>query len=174
LAQGRGLIKSARRVARRYHGRSLKCDPDRRIALKPGTLLRIYHRWKRGGGIPAALYLGYVAGRRYIDGALLVRFINFAASHAWPSFKAAHKAFCERGGNHGPGRMSGRKLDLKYDALRWNLPRGCFAQLQREYKAIGRARRKIASLRAGFIAEIGRRVPARLPRRQPKGAEFSI
>lgn len=162
---GKGMMEASRIVARRYRGRLLKNRPTRRMALTPATALRIYHHWRNNGETPSALLLGYVYGRRFIDAALLVRFVNFAADREWPSFKAAWLAFCNRGGNYGPGRVNGRKLALKYDALRWNLPRGCFSQPQSQWKAIIQAQRKIETLRARFIGEIKSRVPAKLPRK---------
>jgi hypothetical protein len=162
----KGVMEASRMVARRFRGRRLKNRPSHRMALTPATVLRLYRHWQCNGETPAALLLRYAYGRRFIDGALLVRFIHFAADIPFPSFKAAWLAFCERGGNYGPGRIRGRKLVLKYDALRWNLPRGCFGQLQSEWKRISQAQRNIAVLRARFIAEISKRVPAKLPRRQ--------
>jgi len=169
--EGKGLLEASRIVARRYSGRRLKTRPSHRMAFTPGTALRIYHNWRRSGKTPSALVLGYVTGRRFIDAALLVRFVNFAADCQWPSFKAAWLAFCERGGNYGPGRIRGRKLVLKYDALRWNLPRGCFSQIQSQWKAISQAQRKIGELRMRFISEIGSRVPVKLPRKQKEAGK---
>lgn len=161
--RGRGILRTCGRIARRYNGRVI--EGSHKLALSRGTLIRLYRLWRSGGQIPAVFFLNFTSGRRYIDARLLVRFINFAADAKWTSFKAAWLAFCKRGGSYGPGRLNGKKLALGYDALRWNLPRGSFGQIQRQWKAIDLAQREANRLRARFIAEITARVPAKLPRR---------
>jgi hypothetical protein len=106
-----------------------------------------------------------------VSAAVLVRFVKFVFSHEECStFAAAWRAFCRRKGNAGPGLFRGKPLVLGYDTLQRSLPRGFFAALKRNRKAIQTAERELNMARLSALAYIAQRVPARLP----KPTDFQI
>jgi hypothetical protein len=166
MKRGHTLNRATRWFAWYYRNRFYSCDPARKVHFSQKTLVGSFYRWKYGGRIPAAVRLHYRPANRRIAAPVLIRFLNFSADRDWPSFRAAHEAFCKRGGNYGPGRVNGRRLELTYHSLKWNLPRRCFSEIQRQRKIIRQAEAEIQSLRQRFTAAINARVPAKLPRRQ--------
>ena len=164
LAKGQSLNKACKVFSRRWCGKSFKSDPTRHYAFKVSSVYRHYRAWLGAGEVPAAFRLRYFPTNRRIPAPALVRFIESCANREWLSFRAAWEAFCRLGGNHGPGRVKGRRLKLGYDSLRRNLPKGCFAKFKRCWKAIRQARQEIAELRLRLISEIRERVPDPLPR----------
>lgn len=152
--EGRTKGKAIEIVARRFNGRRLKSRPGYRVQLSAKTLWRLHDQWKRGGQIPAALYRRYAPASRIIDAPVLVRFVSLAADRPWKSFGEALAVFNARGGAFGSGRRNGRKLQLKADTLRRQLPKGFFRQVQAQFKIISRAQRAIAACKFEAIAEI--------------------
>jgi len=168
LANGQSLNKACRVFSRRWSGKPFKSDPSRRYALNVSSVYRHYRAWLRAGELPSAFRLKFFPTSRRIPATVLVRFVELCAKQEFPSFRAAHQAFCRRGGNSGPGRCNGHRLKLGYHSLYWNLPKSCFAEFKHCWKTIRQAQRKIAELRFGLIAEIRARVPDRPPRRRVK------
>lgn len=164
----RGVWRSARRVARRYHQRALKSDPARIVHLSPGTLVHFYYKWKAAGKVTTALRLNYAPGNRGVSKAVMIRFVLFASTRPWRSLRAAWRSFCQQPGKNGPG-----KAGLRYDPMRRNLPKGFFEALKREQAIAERAKKQIAALRAGAVAEIRRR-PSLPPRPTQKGGTSII
>ena len=95
----------------------------------------------------------------------MVRFLDFFAARTFRSFNAAWRAFGQRGGNAGPGR-----LVIRGATMRTNLPNGAFREITKRRQAIGRLEQEIALLRMEATAEIIKRVPARVP----KSVSFEI
>ena len=162
VAKGHALLKAIRIFSRRWNHKSFRSDPRHRFALSVSTLYRHWRSWRLAGEVRSAFRLNYFS-RRYIPAPVLVRFVELCARQKFPSLGAACRAFCRRRGNHGPGRVK-----LGYAALCWNLPRGSFAELKRQQKAVSQARRQIEILRLKFTAAIRARVPDRLPRQRMK------
>lgn len=165
IARGQSRFKAVKIFSRRRNGRPLKSDPARKCAISGGTLSRHYRTWLRAGETPSAFRLRFFPNARRIPAPVLVRFVNFIADRDFPSLRAAWETFCKRGGNYGPGRVRGRRLNLGYHSLRWNLPRGCFRELKRCRTVLRQTQQEIAVLRERTIADIRARVPDRLPRR---------
>lgn len=161
-AKGQSISKAVRTFSRRWNGKPLNADASRHYALSEKTLYRLYLKWRRGGETASALKLNYASARRRIPALVLVRFIELCAAREFPSFRAAWKAFYQRWGKRAPG----------YHSLRWNLPKGCFAQFKSCWKSIRQAQDRIQFLRFQYTAEIRARVPDRLPRR--RGPDFQI
>lgn len=161
---GNSIRKTVKRISRHWNGKPLKCDPARRLALAPATLYYLYRTWRLCGETPNALFLKYGPGNRRLPARVVIRFVNFCADRDFPSFKAAWLAFCQRGGNAGPGRVNGKALSLGYDALAWNLPKGCFRVFKGCWKAIRDAEKEISRHRLTCIAQIMARIPARVQR----------
>lgn len=159
---GDSINTTAKRICRRWNGKTLKCDPSRRLSVSPATLFKHYRAWRLSGENFDSLFLKYVASNRRLPAAVVVRFVNFCADRDFPSFKAAWLAFCRRGGNAGPGRVNGKPLALGYDALAWNLPKGFWIGIKRNWETIRQAEREIALLRIETIAEVIRRMPAKV------------
>ncbi len=67
IERGEKRRKAARYVAYRYHGHALKCDPSRRMKLRPVTLRRIFKAWETSGESAFELHYkpfpGYYAAR---------------------------------------------------------------------------------------------------------------
>lgn len=169
---GQSRHQAVKLFSRRWHGRPLKCDPSRRLALTEATLYRLYKHWRLQGGMPDSFRLHFVPGCRRIAAPVLLRFLNLIADREFKSFRAAWETFCQRGGSYGPGRVSGRPLKLGYDALLWNLPKGCFREFKRCHAAKRQAETEMTELKFRFIAEIESHVPAKLSRRKP--VDFQI
>jgi hypothetical protein len=167
IGRGEKMKRAIRLFSRRWNGKPLKTDPARTFALSPGTLDRLYRAWRLGGETVDAFKLNYYPGRRGVSAAVLIRFVNFAASHPFPSFRAAWEAFCKRGRAAGPGRVRQEPLKLGLDALWWNLPRGFWRDLKRSHRALAAAEFEKHQLRLKTIAEIEAKSPARLPRQKP-------
>jgi hypothetical protein len=47
--KGKRFVPMIKRAARRYHLSVYKSDPSRKLALAPGTLIRIYYLWRNNG-----------------------------------------------------------------------------------------------------------------------------
>jgi hypothetical protein len=170
-ASGKPIQKTIRRVAHSLNGRPFRCDPTRKLALSPMTLRRLWDAWRRGGEVPAVFRLNYGTPTRRVSATVLVRFVNFAMAHdELSTFAAAWRAFCRRKGNAGPGLFRGNPLVLGYDTLQRNLPRGFFAGVRRNRKAIRTAQRELSRARISALAYIITRVPAKLP----KPTDFQI
>ena len=164
---GQSRHKAVGRFSRRWDGKSLKADPARRLRLKTSTLYNLYSKWRQYGQTAEAFHLNFQPGNRRIVAPVLIRFVNFAAERDFKSFKDAWRAFCQRGGSFGPGRVT-----LGYDALLWNLPKGCFSELKRWRSIKRQAEMELQKARLRSIAQIQARVPAKLLRRKP--SDFQI
>jgi hypothetical protein len=75
LTRGEKITKALRRVSRRYHQRTLKSDPTRRIQLSAQTR------------------------PPYIPRPLMIRFVEFCAGNRLASVRAAWQTFSTRGQN---------------------------------------------------------------------------
>lgn len=157
---GQGRLRAVRIFSRRWNAKPLKCAPRRRLALSRKTLYRLYAAWRRTGETPMAFQLNYSPGNRRIAAPVLLRFVRFIAIRDFKSARAAWKSFCARGGSFGPGRPK-----LGYDALLWNLPKGCCREIKASRQAKRAAETRLSQLKDRLTAEILAKTPAKLPRR---------
>lgn len=175
IQRGQQVGRAIRRVAARHHGRQFKADPARRLAMSPKSLRRFWDAWKCGGELPAAFAQHYQPHRRFIPASLLIRFAEFCASQAQPSFSAAWRNFSARGGSFGQGRRAGKPVQISFFVLRQYFPVAAFYQLQGELKAISASQTRLGQVKLNLIAEIRRRLPDRPPRQRGKRQpEFEI
>lgn len=86
---GRGLLKSAWVVARRYDGRILKSDGSRRLRLSAKTLTRLYYMWQSADKAPGTFALRYRNARPKIGTAMLSRFVQSCLTPDTGSYRAA-------------------------------------------------------------------------------------
>ena len=97
VGRGEKISRAIRRVSRRYHRRNYKRDRSRRLALAPGTLRRLWDKWKIGGEVPAAFKLHYYSRPPFIPRPLLIRFCEFCATRRLPWSRKRGKSFRESG-----------------------------------------------------------------------------
>jgi len=174
VQRGARLHKLARRRAAYHNARPFKSAPDRRLALTPGTLLRLYRAWLRAGEIPSALYLRYGMRRSSIPAPVLCRLVDFSAQCRWPDMQTAWRAFQKRHGSFGRGRRSRmRRLPISYGQLCYFFSGRQFQALQTRLLAITEAQTELNRLRLQIQATIRRRLPDR-PSRPRKGLNFQI
>jgi hypothetical protein len=169
-AIGNSINKTAKRISRRWNGKPLKGHPSRRLAVSPATLFKYYRVWWLSGESFDSLFLKFVPSNRRLPAAVVIRFVNLCANRDFPSFKAAYLAFCQRGGNSGPGRVNGKRLVFGFDALKWSLPRGFWSEIKRHWQAIRLAEREIARLRLSATAHILAHVPVKI--QKPKNYDI--
>lgn len=167
VQRGGQISKAISKTAARLDGKAFQSDPSRKLRLKASTLFQKFRTWRLCGQSKDAFKLNYFPTSRRIPASVLIRFVNFAAASEFQSCKAAWRAFCQRRGNAGPG-----KVQLGYDALMWNLPRGFWRKVKAAHQTKRQAEQTINMTRLAAIVEIQRRVPDKLPRRKP--ADFQI
>ena len=174
-ARGERKRKLVQWFAWYWAGRFFTCDRRRPLNFTISTIHRALRIWKRGGQVAAALLPRYTPRRSVFTAPILIRFVNFIASHPQPSMKEAWRKFTRRGGNFGPGRRAGKPLKISYGQLRYAFPAAKFLRLRAQQKAMEAAQVNADALQQGFIAEICERFPIRPPRRRVKReADFQI
>jgi hypothetical protein len=173
---GQPLLKAVRRATLRRNGKPYHCDPQRRWALSPTTLYRLWYCWRRGGEIPSAFKLHYAGGRKKtLTLAVLSRFIEFCSTFQFHSQAKAFSAFAKVEDRHWrhmrPGRPS---LAHRFS----NVPRYFtglqFRALQAQLKAIAAQQKELGRLRLLFCADQARRFPAPAARRRRNGPGVDI
>lgn len=159
IRHGERISRTIRRVSRRYHGRALRSDPKRRLALAPGTLRYLWDRWRRNGEVPAAFKLHYYGRPPYVPRPLVIRFAQFSASRRLTSVKEAWRMFSQIRGNSAARGIS-------YQQVVYSFPAAEFYRMQAELRAIETARARLEAVKFKAIAEITNRLPLRVPHRR--------
>ena len=78
----------------RQPDRVYRCDPSRRMRLSPGTLKRLYYKWRRDGRTPEALKLEYWT-RQKIDACHVQQCVRVALAPSFRSLRSAYRALPE-------------------------------------------------------------------------------
>jgi hypothetical protein len=173
---GQPLLKAVRRATLRLNGKPYHCDPQRRWALSPATLYRLWYCWCRGGEIPSAFKLHYAGGRKKtLTLAVLSHFVCFCATYQFHSQKKAWAAFAKAEDRHWSHRRSGRpSLAHRFSIVPIYFQGLKFKELQAGLKAIAANQKELNRLRIIFIADMARRFPAPAARRRRTALGFDI
>ncbi len=123
-----GILRAARRFARRWNGRSFRCEPTRKLRLGGSTLVRFFYQWKKAGRCPAAFQLHFQAGTAPVPGTLVEMFAKACQAEGVTSMRTGFDAVVrhwERG--HFVGGLGKLRDWLKahgrHDCLRGRTPK---------------------------------------------------
>jgi hypothetical protein len=159
LTRGEKITKALRRVSRRYHQRTLKSDPTRRIQLSAQKLRRHLEAWNKNGKVPAAFVLKYRSRPPYIPRPLMIRFVEFCAGNRLASVRAAWQTFSTRGQN-------ARAKEFFVAQVCYCFSAAGFYLMQSKLKIIETAQAEVTQIKFNAIADITDRLRERPPRRR--------
>ena len=155
VASGAKISHAINLQSRRRHGRPFKCDPARRLRLRPGTLRQLWDKWKRAGETPSVFDLKFSPQSVALTTPVLVRFIHYCASCPNKSLRAAWLNF-----SAAPGAACGQSALASHEVVARHFSKLHFHQLQRLLAEVNASKADLEIFKHQIIDGLRRRLPA--------------
>jgi hypothetical protein len=151
VASGEKISHAIKLQSRRYDGQPFRCDPGRRLRLRPGTLRQLWDKWKKAGETPAVFDLKFSPQSTAMTAPILIRFVHYCAGCPSTSLRAAWLNFC--------ATPKDSESLPSYNVLARHFSKLHFHELQKLLAAAHAAKADLEILKHKIIADLRRRMP---------------